>query len=150
MIRFLTIFVTIWLPVFWASSQENIDKIKTWQEQNPNVRFVSYERHQLMTPQERKKLEEQEVIFFHDQIKLEDISQYESKQPKSELELHYTEQEVKDWNASHSQVKIIKRSTYENSTEATQQEYRECNYCLILNGEFLTLSDIHKFETERQ
>lgn len=150
MIRFLIILVTIGLPISWASSQENTDEIKAWQEQNPNVRFVSYERHQLMTPQERKKLEEQEVIFFHEQIKLEDIWQYESNLDKSEPELHYTEQEVKDWSASHSHVKIVKRSTYDNSPESTRQEYRECDYCLILNGEYLTLSDIQKFETERK
>ena len=150
MIRFLILAATIWLTTANVFCQKNTDEIKAWQQQNPNVVFISYERLSLLSPYEREKLEEREVRFFHDKITLEDLYNEESKSLKEDFHSYYTTEDVKQWIANHPEVKIVKQSTFINSPISTQEEYQECSHCLILIGEFLSLSDINNYESEKQ
>lgn len=129
---------------------QEIDPIKAWQQQHPNVVFVSNESYQNMSPSERERLENLDVILFKDEIKLEDLHDYENNNGlKNDVQVHYTNEELKQWISEHDEVKLIKQSAYMNSPESIQEEYHHCSYCLIMKGEFLTLSDISNYESEK-
>lgn len=65
------------------------------------------------------------------------LKNYESK-----LESDAEKEAVKHWFSEHQDVKLVKRSEFDNSSIAIQNEYLNCSYCLILKGEILSFEDI--------
>lgn len=143
-----TTFIFFWLSL--TVSAQEISQIKAWQQQHPNVVFVSNESYQQMSPEDRAIIENKEVIFFTGEISLDDIyshegSSYEKGNDYIGDELEY----LKKWVSKNTDVKIIKNSAFQNASPSLQSEYAECIYCMILTGEEISIPDIERFEQEK-
>lgn len=132
-----------------VNAQES-SQIKAWQQQHPDVVFVSNDTYYQMSPQEREILENKEVIFFTGEVSMDDIYSFEgSPYEKENVYIGDEVEYVKQWVSKNPDIKIIKNSTFQSVTPALQTEYTECTYCIILNGEEISISDIESFEQDK-
>src|SRR5690554_3690442 len=132
----------------YVSGQDNQAAIKVWQQQNPNVLFVSYERFELMSPEERVRLKSLKVIFYHQNINMDDIYAFDHSTKTYEDANSPHADEIKRWLGVNQDLKLIKQSTFINAPASSQNEYMTCLKCLVLIGEFITMEDILNFESE--
>jgi len=130
---------------FFGVNAQN-SEVQQWAERNPAVLFIenSDATTELISSLEAKGVE---YIIYFDEISLSDIEQFEA-QTKSEIASNLDEGEgmaIKKWLAQNSEVKIIKRSFYDQ-LDTAKQNYYESIGALILIGEEITLEDINNYE----
>lgn len=129
-------------------SQEDA-AIQKWQLAHPTTLLISAARYASFSDEE-KALIGTDYILFENKVTLELLEQSEQaksvemseKEPVKEED----EQIIKDWMATHQEVKIVRQSAY----AAFSPERRQ--YCLdrplevlILEGESLTVKDIEGY-----
>lgn len=119
-----------------------------WQSAHPEVSFIEKSDFIQFTQEEISKLNNNYIVF-DDEIQLSDIESFDilsmqQDQPillanwvikKSEAQF------IKDWLATHADVKIIKNSEYSSLSQNQKNEYQSA-HALILSGEILTRADI--------
>jgi|SRR6218665_1623678 len=95
----------------------------------------------------REKLAGQ-IIIYNGEITIEQLETYtqtKSSSTNKESDLkNNNAQELKDWLMTHSDVKIVPRSEYDNADEATKELYVQYG-SLILIGEAITTQDIRNY-----
>lgn len=148
MIKILLSTLVAFFLLIKINAQET-DYIKSWQQQHPNVVFVSNDSYHDMSPSERERLDNNEVIFFSGEISLDDINSYDASVEKNEVFINNASEYLKQWISDNADVKVVKNSQYESSTPAQQEEYLECTYCMVLIGEEISLDDISNYESEK-
>lgn len=128
------------------------EEIIYFQKLHPEVSFISKDRYTLFTNTEIELLKNNYVLFDQN-IENSDLAEYEERtgnKTKSVSTTNQTEMSdeqntfVKIWLANHPQVKIVKHSEYEALSEEDKIVYVN-NHCLILIGEFVTLTDIQLY-----
>lgn len=122
------------------------NEIQQWSQANPSVLLIE---SQDATNLYLEKLEANNVqyIIFNQKISLSDIAEFELKyKPATIAALDQSAaMQVKTWIAKHPEVKIIKRSLYDQLDVNEQTKYDNFG-ALILIGEEITLEDISNFE----
>lgn len=123
-----------------------------FQKTHPEVSFVSKDRYNSFSNEELDLLENNYVLF-EQTIENSDLTDYEERngfKSKSTSPTNQTEMSdkqgtiVKIWIANHPDIKIVKRSEY-NALSAADKIVYVNNQCLILIGEFVTLTDIELY-----
>lgn len=123
--------------------------IQKWQSSHPTTLLISAARYASFSDEE-KTLIGTDYVLFEDKVTLELLEQ--SEQSKS-TEMSTNEpikeedqQIVKDWMATHLDVKIVRQSAYAAFSPERQQ------YCLerpleilVLEGESITIKDIENY-----
>mmetsp|Transcript_44591 Transcript_44591/g.59163 ORF Transcript_44591/g.59163 Transcript_44591/m.59163 type:complete len:144 (+) Transcript_44591:87-518(+) len=135
------------VPLILASLYSNAqtNKVQEWSEANPSVLFVE---NNDATEEYLASLEEKDIdyIVYDHEISLADIDQFEAKnKPVSIADLDETDaMEIKKWVSTHPDIKIIKRSIFDQMEPSKQSIYLNQN-ALILIGDEITLEDIRNF-----
>lgn len=128
----------------FAQSQDVIN----WQSVHPTVSFIEKSDFILFTEDEISKLNNNYIVF-DEEIQMKDLESFEILSTEQDPQIKLANwtikksesQFIKDWLATHSDVKIIKNSEYSNLSENQKNEYHSAQ-ALILSGETLTRSDI--------
>jgi hypothetical protein len=127
-----------------AQSQDLID----WQSAHPTVSFIEKSDFIQFTEDEISKLNNNYIVF-DEEIQLKDLESFEILSTEQDPQIQLANwtikksesQFIKDWLATHADVKIIKNSEYSSLSENQKNEYASAQ-ALILSGEFLTRADI--------
>lgn len=130
-------------------AQNDRTAIQQWQSLHPTTLLISSERFYSLSETERQLLGN-DYIVFQDEISLEQLKQHEavksgvasSKQPVSK---DADAVAIKQWLGAHPDVKLVPRSYFDALNADKQQLYSENPYCLVLQGETLTVKDIELF-----
>jgi len=130
--------------ITFGQKQDIID----WQSAHPTVSFIEKNDFIHFSDDEISKLNNNYIVF-DEEIQWTDLESFENlsfnEDPHIQL-ANWTikkseSQFIKDWLATHSDVKIIKNSEYSSLSENQKNEYVTAQ-ALILSGEFLTRADI--------
>lgn len=126
------------------SAQTN--EVQEWSNAHPAVLFVA-SNDATTEYLENLKTNNIDYIVFDQEVTLSDITAFEAKNGLNEIaEFEESIQiEIKTWLAKHRNIKVIKRSTY-NQMDASKQAIYQESRALILIGEEITLEDIYSYE----
>lgn len=122
-------------------------KLLAWQQSNPTALVMTYERFAELDADVQEKIAA--TVVFVEDMWIEQSKEFTS----SASALHttaYTEEQVgdaqfiKEWLATHPEVKIVKRSEYE-AEETSIREIYDAPHILVLIGEEITKEDILNF-----
>jgi hypothetical protein len=131
------------LGLFGAIAQTN--EVEDWTRANPSVMLVESND---ATPEFLENLKANNVsyIVFEEEFSLSDIAEFEAKNKPIAIDnLDESEAtEIKVWLSEHRDVKIIKRSMYDQLDSQKQSVYMDSG-ALILIGEKITLEDIRNY-----
>lgn len=124
--------------------------VQEFQKKYPQIAFIEKERFVSFQDEELSLLGDKFIVFEREPD-TKDIQDYLNNHPEMKKEnvlgVGYSQEQqdyVKEWLTTHPNVKIIKRSEYENSSLERQQEYQD-KHCLILLGEEVTVTDIELY-----
>jgi hypothetical protein len=138
------LFVAYFLGCLPLSAQTN--EIQQWAEANPSVLLIE---NQDATTLYLENLESNNVqyIVFNQEISLSDIAEFEIMHKPTDIAAldPSAALKIKTWIANHREVKIIKRSVYDQLDASKQSMYDNLG-ALVLIGEEITLEDISSFE----
>ena len=143
-----TIITTAFLVLFSLNLNAQNEDLLSFQDQNPEIVFISQENFNLLSTEELQVLGEN-YILFDKNIELADIKNFDISlktnfpinTKKYNKSLSDEDIQIKLWKKERIDVKIVKRSVFEASSIQNQNTYLE-SHCLILIGETLTLQDI--------
>ena len=131
----------------YASFSQNNSEVARWTANHPNVYIISYDNFQKMSEARKEQLKDQ-IIVFQGELKMEQLVAYSAEksldEPGTALSKDQDSQELKDWLAAYSDVKIIKRSVFDNMNVEDQTMYLQ-QHALILSGEVITVQDIRNY-----
>lgn len=126
--------------------------ITTWIEHHPHVLLINAKD---ASEEFLEKLDQKaaDYILYSDAFTYRDIERYErdqSAQPESPLINAKSDEAefVKVWLTENQHVKIIPNDLYASMPSTDQQGY-SAKETLILDGNYITLSDIERFENAR-
>jgi hypothetical protein len=130
--------------ITFGQTQDIID----WQSTHPTVSFIEKSDFVNFSDDEISNLNNNYVLF-EESIKFEDLLAFDEINSEennlvfvANVEVKKSESQfIKDWLATHAEVKIIKNSEYLSLSENQKNEYTSA-HALILSGEFLTRADI--------
>jgi hypothetical protein len=133
----------LFLLSFSIQAQSNT---KQWKSANPTVLLIEESD---VTPDLLKSLEDNKssYIIYTNELKQSDIENFEAslKDNSEQLRMRESEAEViKIWFGEHPDVKIIKRSDYNNLNDDKKAIY-EGEHALILETDVITLQDIENY-----
>lgn len=123
------------------------EDLLNFQQQNPEIVFISQDNFNLLTSEEIQLLGKNYILFENaiEKSFFSTISVSNKNTPTTVKSSNRSSSEddlqIKEWKRKHIDVKIIKRSVFDNSTIEYQTIYLN-NHCLILLGESITLQDI--------
>lgn len=120
-------------------------EVQQWAEANPTVLLIE---NADATPELLKSLDAKKAdyIIYFNELTISDIEHFETKIKPVEVDIADKDaMEIKLWLAEHKDVKIIKRSFFDQ-LESSKQDLYESSGALILIGEEITLEDIHNFQ----
>ncbi|GAB5416897.1 MAG: hypothetical protein Crog4KO_17640 [Crocinitomicaceae bacterium] len=144
MIAKYSLLVPFILASFCGNAQTN--EIQEWSNANPTVLFVESSD---ATTAYLENLEANNIdyIVYDQEVSLSDITKFEAKnKPVSIADLDESEaSEIKLWLSKHRDIKIIKRSLFDQMEASKQSIYLDQG-ALILLGEQITLEDINSYE----
>lgn len=130
-----------------ASFSQSNPEVASWVANHPNVYIISFDNFQKMSEARKEQLKDQ-MIVFQGELKMEQLMAYSAEKSLNEAGTVLTKdqdaQELKDWLSAYSDVKIIKRSVFDNMSSGDQTMYLQQN-ALILIGEKLTVQDIRNY-----
>ncbi len=136
------------VPCILASlcSSAQTNEIQEWSNANPSILFV--ESNDATTAYlENLEANNIDYIIYDQEVSLSDITEFEAKnKPLSTVDLDESEAlEIKIWLSKHRNIKIIKRSLFDQMETSKQSIYIDQG-ALILLGEQITLEDINNYE----
>ncbi len=123
-----------------------------FQQQHPNVAFISKDRISSFTEEEIDLLKGNYIIY-NSEIENADLTSYINNShtksaesiPSDDTEMSSDQKDlVKIWLANHPLVKIVKHSEFDALSEADKLVYQAA-HCMILLGEIVTLTDIELY-----
>jgi hypothetical protein len=134
------------LTSFYCCAQQ--DNVINFQKEHPEIEFISLEKFNTFTSEEISTLKGNFIVFSEElsTVNLPDLqtpSQLKNSNSNSskngEQSLNDLDQ-IKMWFATHADVKIVKRSEFNELSTEDQSLYLD-NHYLILLGETITLID---------
>ncbi len=128
------------LSLMGSFAQTN--EVQQWSQANPSVLLIE-SNDATTTYLENLDANNVQYIVFEEEISLADIAAFEAKHkptPIADLD-ESAAMEIKLWLSEHPNVKIIKRSLYDQMDAQKQSLYVD-NGAIILIGEEITLQDI--------
>lgn len=145
----ITLLLLIVLVSGGLKAQNQRTAIQQWQSLHPTTHLISSERFNALSDQERKLLGN-DYIVFRDEVSLEQLQQYDATAKNgaaspSPVMKDEDAAAIKQWKGLHPHIKLVPRSYFDSLTEEKQLLYTENPYCLILQGESLTVKDIELF-----
>lgn len=124
------------------------DPIESWQSEHPEILFFEAAKFYSLSEEQQAQLASR-VILYTEQITLSDIQQFESSSshsPKAAIPMEDNNgDQIKQWLAVHTHIKIITREYFNSLTSDRQSVYIE-NGTLILAGNTITLNDLYNYE----
>jgi hypothetical protein len=124
------------------------NNVINFQKEHPEISFISLERFNSLSAEEITLFADNFVVFNSD-IQSTDLSKFNFP-PKLKSSdsgpINGTDEssdvfnQIKNWYSTHTDVKIVKRSEYNELSEANKIIYTN-NHYLILIGETLTFLD---------
>ena len=139
--------------VFFTMSHIAISQsmeVQKWQEENPHVLFIEATDFSNIG-EEKKALLGNDIIIYSQNISIQDINSYTASKAEAKTASKSlvdsnspSANEIKNWLAKNSNLKIIHNSYYSSLTHGEQQVYLESN-ALIYYGEHLTIDDIKQY-----
>jgi hypothetical protein len=124
------------------------DNVVNFQKEHPQIEFISLEKFNTFTSEEIALLKGNFIVFSDElsavhlpdlqtSSELKNINSNSSKN----IEKSFSDlDQIKIWFVTHADVKIVKRSEFNNLSTEDQTLYMD-NHYLILLGETLTLID---------
>lgn len=129
------------------------ENISDWQRTHPQVIFIEASELQNFEEQQIKQLSDN-VIIYNETITQADIDAYvfQQKAASGEIQIMDTKDDaemlfVKSWLARNRDVKLVRRSYFDQLDEHHKEVYLQAN-SLILAGEQITAKDIRSYEEE--
>ena len=145
------LFIALFSVIVLGANAQEVG-ITDWQRTHPDVTFIEVLEFQQMSD-DKKAIIGDNIIVYNEEIKSADIQAYEAfHQSKSTHELIDPREEadygefIKQWRASHSDVKIVRRSHFNAMDSARKMLYLE-NGAMILQNESITYQDIIDYES---
>ncbi len=138
---------------FYSFSQKS--EIENWQKKNSQVEFISQERFNSLSSEEMEILKKQEYIIFYEQITVSDINNYaiqkgisgiNSKPNQTVVKSNKDAAFIKEWIDQNRDVKIMKRSDFDNLQSSEQEFILNNSKHLVLATDEITKEDITNFK----
>lgn len=135
--------VAVVFCLFVSNAQTN--EIQKWSQAHPSVLLIESND---AVPAYLESLDANGVqyIVFQGEVSMSDIEAFETKRkPVPITDLDESEaMEIKKWLAEHRDVKIVKRSLFDQMDTQKQTRYVDIG-ALILIGETITVEDIRNY-----
>lgn len=132
-------------------AQDERTAIQQWQSLHPTTLLISSERFNSMSEDERALLGNNYIVF-QEKITIAQLQQYDAEKEKTTgvaqkqpLAKDEDLQFIKNWRATHREVRIVPHSKYITLNEVRLQQVQSSEF-IILEGETITVKDIEHYK----